>query len=134
MAAKNIVERYEKLKADLIEQVKKDKKKSKTPSISETMTAPQVNVLTCIEKWSEDTPEVLIAYNLFCDLVHPNIGSNFLIASTDDNKLYFTRFRGEPVGRQIFAQSFPLLLSVTLKPFGDYLVMLMGTIWQDDEL
>jgi hypothetical protein len=107
----------------------KDKKnKSKAP------TGEQINASTCVEKWAAVTPEIQIAYNLFCDLVHPNIGSTFLVASTAEDKLYFSRFRGEPVGRQILAQSFPTLLSATHKHFGEYLLALMGTIWQDNEL
>ena len=121
--------RYSKLKADAIQHLKDKTDKKKKPIVSE-----QVNVLTCIEKWSAETPEVLIAYNLFCDLVHPNVGSTFLIASTFEDNLYFSKFRGEPVGRQIFAQSFPILISITHKPFGEYLLILMGTIWQDNEL
>jgi hypothetical protein len=128
--------RYSKLKADAIADLaaRKAKKKSKPATTSETVTTQQVNVRTCMDKWGEATPEVLITYDLFCDLVHPNIGSTFLVASTAEGKLYFSRFRGEPVGRQIFAQSFPILLSATHKPFGEYLLMLIGTIWQDDEL
>jgi hypothetical protein len=126
--------RYAKLKEDAITHLKDRKNKQKSATISESITAQQVNVLTCVEKWAEATPEVLIAYNLFCDLVHPNIGSTFLVASTAEGKLYFSRFRGEPVGRQIFAQSFPILLSVTHKHFGEYLLVLMGTIWQDNEI
>jgi catechol 2,3-dioxygenase-like lactoylglutathione lyase family enzyme len=34
----------------------------------------------------------------------------------------------------IFEQSFPILASVTQKPFGEYLRMLEATIWQEDEL
>jgi len=90
-----------------------------------------VNVLTCIEKWAEEeTPTVLIAYNLFCDLVHPNIGSSFLVASTNDEGLYFSPTKGKSIGKDM---SFPILLAVTQKPFSTYLLMLMGTIWQDDE-
>jgi len=96
--------RYTKLKEDTIQHIKDKKDRNKKPPVSEAINSQQVNVLTCIEKWSEETPEVLIA------------------------------FRGEPVGRQIFAQSFPILLSVTHKPFGEYLLILMGTLWQEDEL
>lgn len=124
--------RYKKLIEDATKQIanKKDKQKKMAKGII----SEQVNVLTCIEKWAKDTPEVLIAYNLFCDLVHPNIGSSFLVASTSDEGLYFTPSRGRSVGSDIFEQSFPLLLSVTHKRFGEYLFRLIGTIWPEDEL
>jgi len=128
-----LFKRYAKLRADALERLR-DKKRKKTPKLAETNLPKQVNAQACVDKWAEETPTVAIAYDLFCDLVHPNIGSNFLIASTSDTKLYFSRFRGEPVGKDIFAQSFPILMSVGLKSFSKYLGMLMFTIWQDDEL
>ena len=41
-------------------------------------TAPQleqINVVTCIEKWALSAPVVMLLYKMFCDLVHPNVGS-----------------------------------------------------------
>jgi len=127
-----LFKRYAQLKNDAVKQL--PSKKAKQRHVAQGIIAEQVNVLTCIEKWAEETPEVLIAYNLFCDLVHPNIGSSFLVASTNDRGLYFTPSKSRSVGADIFEQSFPILVSVTLKPFGENLSLLMGTIWQDDEL
>ncbi|QKK01303.1 MAG: hypothetical protein HND55_00770 [Pseudomonadota bacterium] len=125
---------YAKIKEDAMAHLDAKRKKKIPSAAQESTSRPQVNVLTCVERWAEQSPEVLLGYNLFCDLVHPNIGSNFLVASTSPDGLFFSRFRGEPVGRQIFEQSLPILLSMTHKPFGPLLTMLMGTIWQDDEL
>lgn len=127
-----LLKNYTKLRDDAIAKLKKGAQKVEQPTDSAFPT--QVRIGKCVESWAQETPEVVIAYNLFCDLVHPNIGSTFLIASTSKDGLYFSRFRGEPVGRSIFEQSFPLLVSLTHKPFGKYLTVLMGTIWQDDEL
>ena len=57
-----------------------------------------------------------------------------LVASTGPDGLYFSKFKGDPVGKAIVDQSMLLLLSITQKPFGQYLTMLMGTVWQDDDL
>lgn len=119
--------RYSQLKDDAVKQL--ETKKAKQKYVAQGIIAEQVNVLTCIEKWAEVTPEVLIAYSLFCDLVHPNIGSSFLVASTNERGLYFAPSNGRSVGKDIFEQSFPILVSVTHKPFGEHLMMLMGTIW-----
>lgn len=127
-----LLKNYSKMKEDAVRQL--DDKKARRKHIIDGIINKQFNVTTCIEKWAEQTPEVLIAYNLFCDLVHPNIGSSFLVASTSNSGLYFSRFKGVLVGKGIFEQSFPILLSVTHKPFGDFLLHLMGTIWQEDEL
>ena len=94
----------------------------------------QIPIGRCIDSWSKETASIGVAYDLFCDMVHPNAGSSFLVASTGPGGLYFTKSRGERVGTGIVDQSLLLLLSVTQKPFGQYLTMLMGTIWQEDEL
>ena len=126
------LKRYSELKDDAVKHLAN--KKAKQKHISAGIITEQVNVLTCIEKWAEGTPEILIAYNLFCDLVHPNIGSSFLVASTYNEQLYFKPTEGRSVGEDIFEQSFPILVSVTQKTFGAHLAMLMGTIWSDDEI
>jgi hypothetical protein len=66
--------------------------------------------------------------------VHPNIGSSFLVCSADSGKLYFTKHRGEIIGRCVFEQKFPMLLSVTYEPFSEFVPLLVATRWQEDEL
>jgi hypothetical protein len=109
------------MKEDAVKQLSKKKEKN---SVSEDITKQQVNVLTCIEKWAADAPVVLIAYNLFCDLVHPNIGSNFLVASVKNEEIYFTKYKGDMLGHHIFEESFPVLVSLTHKQIGGLLVEL----------
>ena len=94
----------------------------------------QTPVGRCIDSWSKEVANVGVAYDLFCDMVHPSAGSSFLVASTSADGLYFSKFRGDPVGKAIVEQSLLLLLSITQKPFGQYLTMLMGTVWQDNEV
>lgn len=101
---------------------------------SERSNPSPVRIGECIKDWAAESPGIGVVYDLFCDMVHPNIGSTFLVASVGPNGLYFTKDRGKSIGRQVFEQSFPFLLSATQKPFGDFLVVLMGTIWQEDEL
>ena len=67
-------------------------------------------------------------------MAHPNVGSSFLVASTGADGLYFSKYKGDPVGMAIVEQSLLLLLAITQKPFGQYLTMLMGTVCQDAEL
>lgn len=129
-----LLRNYRKLREDAVADLAAKQKGGAKPASSGGGLQPQVNVQTCMEKWGKELPEVLIAYNLFCDLVHPNIGSTFLVASTSEDGLYFSRFRGSPVGRPIFEKSVALLISVTHKPMGDLLTFLMGTIWTEEEL
>lgn len=93
----------------------------------------QIRIGRCIDSWSKETSSVGVAYDLFCDMVHPNAGSSFLVASVNSDGLHFTKSRGERVGSAIVDRSLLLLLSVTQKPFGNYLTMLMGTVWQEHE-
>ena len=87
----------------------------------------------CIDSWSKDVPEVGVAYDLFCDMVHPSTGSSILVASTGPGGLYFSKSRGDRVGTAIVEQSLPLLLSITQRPFGEFLTALLATMWRDDE-
>jgi hypothetical protein len=57
---------------------------SKTPSQEHLA---QVNVQTCLQKWYRDSPQLESLYDLMCDLVHPNIGSAFLVVRAQDGKL-----------------------------------------------
>ena len=125
---------YAKLKREVLAHLQSKKKRKAHADATKLIITPQVNVLTCVEHWANEVPEVFIAYNLFCDLVHPNLGSTFLVASVSGGQLYFSRHRGEPVGRQILEQSLPLLASTTHREFGPLLGMLMGTIWSENEL
>jgi hypothetical protein len=47
----------------------------------------QVNSTTCLEKWFKESPKLESLYDLFCDLVHPNLGSNLLMIGEQDDKL-----------------------------------------------
>lgn len=47
----------------------------------------QVNSTTCLQKWFKEAPKIEPLYDLFCDLVHPNIGSNLLTIGVRDNNL-----------------------------------------------
>jgi hypothetical protein len=124
-----MLKQYEKLLDETVKQFKN--KKDKQKAIADGIKQEQVNVLTCIEKWADETPSVLVAYNLFCDLVHPNMGSTFLVASTTHGELHFSASKGKNVGARIFEQSFPLLVTLTMKPFGDNLMLLIATIFEE---
>ncbi len=47
----------------------------------------QVHVQKCLRKWYKDSPKLESLYDLMCDLVHPNLGSNFLVTRSQDGKL-----------------------------------------------
>jgi hypothetical protein len=93
-----------------------------------------VRVGTTIKDWANENPDVMVTYVLLCDLVHPNIGSNMLVGSTDEGVLRFTKTRGDHVGRRLVEMSFPLVVVTTQKEFGDNVQALAATVWHDSEL
>ena len=72
----------------------------------------QVNVITCLQKWGKENSSIINLYELFCDLVHPNLGSTILITRLVDNKLSIGGEEGEPMGREIFNLTFTSILEL----------------------
>jgi hypothetical protein len=80
-----------------------------------------LNVLTAITAWSKSNPGVANTYTLFCDLVHPNMGSNLLIAQISDEQLYFADVGGEPYGVEVVRSSLTDLKELVVLPFAEAL-------------
>lgn len=47
----------------------------------------QINAYTAVQKWAEIEPAIMLCYSFFCELVHPNLGSNFLVMGSKDGKI-----------------------------------------------
>ncbi len=77
---------------------------------------------------------MLLLYDLLCDLVHPNLGSNLGVASVEDGKLIFGTVTKNVGAKDVFIQTFPLLLSVCGKEFGNYYGKLILMKIPPDEL
>jgi hypothetical protein len=72
----------------------------------------QVNILTCIQKWAKDEPRVEQLYAMFCDLVHPNLGSNLLVLGITPEKLTFGPACEHSLGESIACGTGLALLSI----------------------
>jgi hypothetical protein len=72
----------------------------------------QINILTCFERWARHEPAVERLYALFCDLVHPNLGSNLLVLGVRDGQLVVGADDAEPLGGLIVASTLPALTAV----------------------
>ena len=72
----------------------------------------QVRVGQCIKEWSKENPSLNIAYKLFCDFVHPNLGSNYLIMRDWDGEAGFGGSRGSPFGLELLKRTFAGLVVV----------------------
>lgn len=93
-----------------------------------------VRVGPAVKDWAAESPNVMVTYVLLCDLVHPNIGSNMLVATTEAGTLRFTKDRGDRVGQHLAEMSLPFVVMSTQKEFGDGIQALMATVWHDSEL
>lgn len=47
----------------------------------------QVNIKTCLNHWYKQSPNLESLYDLFCDVVHPNLGSNMTVIKIWEGKL-----------------------------------------------
>jgi len=72
----------------------------------------QVNVVTCVQKWANETSSVLVLYDLFCDLVHPNIGSTLLIMKKWTEGVGFGGQNGEAFGENIVIRTLAGLVAL----------------------
>ena len=71
---------------------------------------PQVNILTCLQKWDRISPGVGAAYSMFCDMVHPNLGSVLLHARVEAGELVIGGRDSDGCGSQIVEHALPRLV------------------------
>lgn len=72
----------------------------------------QVNILTCLKRWSRRDPEIDSLYSLFCDMVHPNVGSLLLFLHREEESLVVADPQRASVAEAIVAQTAPKLLEI----------------------
>ncbi len=73
---------------------------------------PQVNVITCLKKWIEEDDSIQNLYELFCDLVHPNLGSTLLISNIVDNQICIGGHSGDAIALEIVNRTLKQLLMI----------------------
>jgi hypothetical protein len=89
-----------------------DKKNKKNSAVVKQNIS--INVLTCIEKMSSTLPKFGIYYEMFCDLVHPNFGSNIFLGgiSSSDGIVLDTTAETQ-LGVKLIEATFGELISLT---------------------
>jgi len=92
----------------------KSKNKPSTPW-SEGMAQPsQTNIKTQVEDWAKEMPLIGAYYDVLCDLVHPNLGSNLLHAEINGHSVNFrNRQRTHTLGCRIVEQVMPVHMAVS---------------------
>jgi len=125
---------FQKMANDVIQKITDKNKNTKIKESVNRIQNAQVNVLTCIERWASEAPVVMILYELLCEMVHPNLGSTFLVASIGDGKLRFGQRVGTPAGHKLFETTIGWLLPIGYKEFSKFIIALTLTKYQKDEL
>lgn len=72
----------------------------------------QVRVNECITQWAKESASVGVLYDLFCDLVHPNVGSTLLMMRVWPDGIGFGGERGRVFGFDLFYRTFAGLAAV----------------------
>jgi hypothetical protein len=93
---------------DHIAATKHEKASDKAPMSNPS----QINAKSTIDAWASDEPGIALIYDFFCEIVHPNIGSNFLVMGADDEILYAAGSREKTIGRSLAAEGIQLLAPV----------------------
>lgn len=65
-----------------------------------------------IDAWVSDVPTIALIYDFFCEVVHPNLGSNFLVMGADNGSLYVAANREKTVGRSLAIEGIELVAPV----------------------
>ena len=79
------------------------------------ITPDQVNVQTAIDHWAKETPEVVATYDYFCELVHPNVGNNFLVMGSNKKELTVGGSIRSAFARPLVDEGLKLLAAVVLR-------------------
>ena len=121
------------LLAEKYEKHRKNKSKNKPASPwSDGMAQPvQINIKTQIEDWAKEEPVLGAYYDVLCDLVHPNLGSNLLFAEFNGSVVnYRNREHERTLGCRIVERVLPLHMSIK-KQFGKDIELLIHTKMND---
>lgn len=100
------------LEENYLSELKMKKKKQSPAANVDRVNA--VNVLTCIQKLSEELPSFGTNYELFCDMIHPNVGSNmFICGITRDGKVSLDEMADIHLGEKFIDRTLKTLLDLT---------------------
>ena len=102
-------------------------RKNKKAHDSDRTSPSQVSVLTALDSWMADEPGVVLIYDFFCELVHPNLGSNFLAMGAQNGALNVGGSTKKSVGRSLVIEGIQFLAPV-IKEASLNMATLLG--WQ----
>src|SRR5207253_8744668 len=101
------------------------KRKTKLTDEPLLLNPSQVNVITALNQWAADKPGIILAYEFFCELVHPNLGSNLLVMGAKDGHLRVGGTTPRSVGRSLCIEGIQFLAGAGRETVGQ-LALLLG--------
>lgn len=96
--------------AERLVAARKKDKQSHTPLDLPNPT--QVNIETAIKSWMGDEGGIILVYDFFCELVHPNLGSNFLVMGARDGSLHVAGPTVKSLGRSLTIEGIKYLAPI----------------------
>lgn len=113
--------------AQLVEDRKKKNRKNKQsepPPSPEQANPNQVNIQTAIDKWAKEDSGVQLTYDYFCELVHPNLGSNFLVMGSNNKELIIGKNSPKDVAENLCLEGVPMIASTAIREGAKYMGLL----------
>lgn len=111
--------------SNLVNEIQLKTKKNETSDSFNTQHNPDsINVQTAINSWGKESNSVLLAYAFFCELVHPNLGSNFLVMGAGNGKLYVCGDTKKVLARSIATEGLRFLGPIIKQALADLSILL----------
>lgn len=117
--------------ARLVENRKKREAKKKKNTVTQ-LNPEQVNVQTAIDQWSKEHAGIALAYDYLCELVHPNLGSNFLVMGATGNNLTIGGASNKEIAGGLCDEAVCLLASTAIRDGAMHLAVLSLLAEQDN--
>lgn len=93
-------------------------------TILDKINPEQVNVLTAIDQWEREDSGILLIYEYFCELVHPNLGSNFLVMGSKAGKLIVGKSSPKDIAKNLCDEGIPMIASTAIREGAFYMGVL----------
>jgi hypothetical protein len=90
----------------------KNRKNQKAENSLPASNPSQINTNTAIDNWLVEEPAIVLVYEFFCELVHPNLGSNFLVMGANDSSLHVAGGTIKSVGHSLTMEGIKFLVPV----------------------
>jgi hypothetical protein len=107
----NWVDFYSSNRKDMAERLVAARKSKKDAPV-EMSNPTQTSVLTAIDSWAKAESWIMLSYDFFCELVHPNLGSALLMMGAEGGALHVGGGTAKSVGQSLCVEGIKLLAPV----------------------